>query len=209
MPDKSPDRRVQRTRRALHRALMELVLEKRYDKITVQEIIDHADVGRATFYAHFQDKDDLLVQGLAMFSDQLDAHLAESAHDGEEANHMLHSLTFFRHADLHHELYRAMREGGGWDIVQATARRHLTEDIERHLDAWFPDADPAEMPVSAITNFLTGAMLSVLMWWLDAGRPCSPEEVDEMFQQLAMDGVGQVLRGNSGGYAWFAPSKRA
>jgi AcrR family transcriptional regulator len=167
----------------------------------VQEIIDRADVGRATFYAHFQDKDDLLVQGLAMFSDQLDEHLAAQAHDGEEASHMLHSLSFFRHADLHHDLYRAMREGGGWEIVQATARRHLTEDIERHLDAWFPEAGPAEMPVPVITNFLTGAMLSILMCWLDAGRPCSPEEVNNMFQQLAMAGVGHILQHTAGGPA--------
>src|SRR5690606_24086942 len=58
------DRRVRRTREALRRALIEEILEKGYAQVTVQDIIDRADVGRSTFYAHFQDKDDLLFYGL-------------------------------------------------------------------------------------------------------------------------------------------------
>jgi AcrR family transcriptional regulator len=173
---------------------MTLVLEKRYDKITVQDIIDRADVGRSTFYAHFLDKDDLLVQGLAMFSDDLNAHIQTSEHDSQEAEHVLHSLIFFRHADTHHELYKAMQRGGGADIIMEAGRRHLTADIQGHLDAMFPDGTPAEVPMPVITSFLAGAMLSVLMWWLDAGRPYPPEEINAMFQGLAMAGVEGLLR---------------
>lgn len=194
MGERITDRRMQRTRRALHQALMALVLEKRYDKITVQDIIDRADVGRSTFYAHFLDKDDLLVQGLAMFSDDLNAHIASSEHDGEEAEHVLHSLIFFRHADTHHNLYKAMQRGGGADVIMDAGRRHLTEDIQGHLDELFRDGTPAEIPLPVITSFVAGAMLSVLMWWLDAGRPYPPEEINAMFQQLAMSGVERLLR---------------
>jgi len=194
MGERITDRRMQRTRRALHQALMTLVLEKRYDKITVQDIIDRADVGRSTFYAHFLDKDDLLVQGLAMFSDDLNAHIASSEHDVEEAEHVLHSLIFFRHADTHHNLYKAMQRGGGADVIMDAGRRHLTEDIQNHLGALFPDGTPAEIPLPVITSFVAGAMLSVLMWWLDAGRPYPPEEINAMFQQLAMSGVERLLR---------------
>ncbi|MCP4222921.1 MAG: helix-turn-helix transcriptional regulator, partial [Actinomycetia bacterium] len=55
----SNDRRVRRTKQRLHEALMSLIVEKGYDKITVQDLIDRADVGRSTFYAHFETKDDL------------------------------------------------------------------------------------------------------------------------------------------------------
>lgn len=57
----SPDRRVRRTKLLLHRALIELILEKGYSRTTVQDILDRADVGRSTFYSHYRDKDDLLV----------------------------------------------------------------------------------------------------------------------------------------------------
>lgn len=55
------DRRVRRTREALHRALIELMMERAYDRITVSDVIARADIGRSTFYAHYRDKDDLLV----------------------------------------------------------------------------------------------------------------------------------------------------
>jgi len=194
MADTKTDRRVQRTRRMLHQALMNLILEKRYDKITVQDIIDRADVGRSTFYAHFMDKDDLLVQGLAMFSDELNAHIETSDHGGEEGGHVLHSLTFFRHAGMHHELYKAMQKGGGADVIMEAGRLHLTQDIQHHLDEMFPDGTPAEFPLPVITSFLAGAMLSVLMWWLEADRPYSPEKIDAIFQQLALGGVSKLLQ---------------
>lgn len=56
-----PDRRVRRTRETLHRALIELMMERAYDRISVRDVIARADVGRSTFYAHYRDKDDLLV----------------------------------------------------------------------------------------------------------------------------------------------------
>ena len=190
---RTKDRSARATdRRALHQALMELILEKRYDRITVQGIIDRADVGRSTFYAHFLDKDDLLVQGLAMFSDHLQTHLEASEHHDEEPEHVLHSLIFFRHADMHHDLYKAMQEGGGMDVILDAARQHLSADIQGHLVARFPGGTGADIPTPVITSFLAGAMLSVLMWWLDAGRPCSPEEINAMFNRLAIGGMERL-----------------
>ncbi len=58
------DRRIRRTCKSLHEALISLLLEKNYDEITVQEILDRTDVGRSTFYAHFEGKDELLVSGI-------------------------------------------------------------------------------------------------------------------------------------------------
>src|SRR3989337_4369074 len=56
-----PDRRIQRTRQALRRTLMELIKEKGYDSISVEEITQRANLGRATFYLHYKDKEDLLI----------------------------------------------------------------------------------------------------------------------------------------------------
>ena len=60
MTNQKVDRRIQRTRQLLEDALIALILEKGYDKITVQNIVDQANVGRSTFYSHFLDKDDLM-----------------------------------------------------------------------------------------------------------------------------------------------------
>jgi AcrR family transcriptional regulator len=194
MENKKTDRRVLRTRRVLHEALMALILEKRYDKITVQDIIDRADVGRSTFYAHFTDKEDLLVKGLAMFSDELQAHIETAEPESGETEHVFHSLIFFRHAYVHHDLYKAMQDGGGADVILEAGRRHLTRDIQNHLGELFPKGMETDIPVPVITTFLAGAMLSVLNGWLEAGRPYPPEQIDAMFQQLAMNGVEKLLQ---------------
>ena len=193
MSEMKPDRRIAKTRLAIHRALLELILEKRYDKITVQDIIDRADVSRSTFYTHFLDKEDLLMKGFVMFSDDLGVHLETSGHDGEEEAHVIHSLVFFRHAGAHQELYKAMLEGGGADVLMEAGRRHLMHNIEGHLGDVFDGGETAVIPIPVITNFLAGAMLSVLMWWLAEERPFSPEEINAMFQQLATTGVEKLL----------------
>ncbi|MCX0274168.1 TetR/AcrR family transcriptional regulator [Nocardia zapadnayensis] len=78
----TPDRRVHRTRKALHRALIELMMERPYGRITVSNVIARADIGRSTFYAHYRDKDDLLVVSCA---DHLRAEIARSPDRGRWA----------------------------------------------------------------------------------------------------------------------------
>ena len=196
MTGKTPDRRVQRTKQALHEALSALILEKRYDKITVQDIIDRANVGRSTFYAHFLDKEDLLLKGFSLFSEQLNVDMETAGHEGQEGQQPFHSLFFFRHfrhAYLQHHLHQAMLAGGGADVLLKVVRGHLQEDIQHHLRRLFPDGKSVAIPLPVITNFLAGAMLSVSRWWLDAEQPYSPEEINTMFQQLALTGVEKLL----------------
>jgi AcrR family transcriptional regulator len=69
------DRRVERTQQALTFALVELVLTKRWAKITVQDLLDRAGVGRSTFYAHYRSKDDLLLKSFVKMLDLMDAQL--------------------------------------------------------------------------------------------------------------------------------------
>ena len=71
MAAKTPDRRVQRTRKLLQDALIALVLEKGYEAVTIQDIIDRANVGRSTFYAHFLDKQHLFLSGFEQLRQEL------------------------------------------------------------------------------------------------------------------------------------------
>jgi AcrR family transcriptional regulator len=197
MSEKTVDRRVQRTRKLLQAALAELILEKRFDKITIQDIIDRANVGRSTFYAHFRDKEDLLVSSFTALAHDLSDHVASAEHDEEESGHLLHSLAFFRHAYQHHELYRAVIEGGGEEILLETGRRHLLSNIQDHLDEMLPEEIPLTIPLPVITNYLSGAMQSLLTWWLNNDRPYPPKQINEMFQKLAMLGVKEVIQSNN------------
>lgn len=173
---------------------MSLILEKRYDKITVQDIIDRANVGRSTFYAHFQDKEDLLASNFANYTAQWDESQDEAEHTpGNQSPHILHSLEFFLHANESYEFHQAMFEGGGAEVMIETGRQHMMADVQNHLQEIFGEDEKLAMPLPVITNFLAGGLLSVLVWWLKEKRPYPPEKINEMFQQLAMRGVESLF----------------
>jgi AcrR family transcriptional regulator len=125
MPPEKIDRRKQRTRQLLRESLQVLILEQGYDAITIQEITDHANLGRATFYLHYRDKDELLVDALETMFDQLVQQI-----DRLSPQHILEleappSLIAFRHVQVHHDLYRVMLSERGIAFVIKRVRRYL------------------------------------------------------------------------------------
>src|SRR5881396_3995668 len=107
---KAVDRRIQRTREVLHEALISLMIEKGYEAITVQDIIDRANVGRSTFYAHYVGKQDLLMSGLKNLSRHLLEHqraaLALKRSFPEKGFGF--SLALFEHVHSHRNVYHAI-----------------------------------------------------------------------------------------------------
>ncbi len=129
MTEPRQDRRSQRTQQALTDALIALLAVKRYDEISINEIIDRANVGRSTFYAHYQAKDDLLKSGFERVLDMLIQHINFS--EGDQGL-QLDTTPFFRHAQGHYELYRTLVWGSGFEV--------LTKDGHAVLSAKFQDS---------------------------------------------------------------------
>jgi AcrR family transcriptional regulator len=189
MKTDKPSRRVARTRQLLSDALIELILEKSYDAITVQDIVDRANVGRSTFYAHYRDKEDLLLAGFERVIDALSQHVEHVAPPGQPPGQTLFpSLALFRHVRDLHALYKAMVWGRGVDILFKHGQRYLSERIEQRLVVQLQGQPPA-VPTSILAHYLAGSFLTLLKWWLDHKLIYSPERMDEIFQQLAMPGV--------------------
>jgi AcrR family transcriptional regulator len=191
MRNAKADRRSQRTRQLLSAALIELMLEKRYDTITVQEIIDRANIGRSTFYAHYLDKEDLLVSDFTRVLDALGQHIGQREPSGQLTPPSL--APFFRHVQEHHQLYKALVRGGGIDLLYKKAHERLRENIERHLSMYAP-AEGATAPLPLVADYTAGAILTLLKWWLDNELPYTPEQMNAMFQQLALPGVQATLQ---------------
>ncbi len=192
MRSEKPDRRIQRTRQLLQDALIALILEKGYDKITVQNIIDRANVGRSTFYAHFLDKDDLLESSVEKMREELRQHFTFSG-DGDPQNLMMPSLALFQHTQQQHHLYKAMIGGRGIEIVVKAIR----EALIAHARAHFEEAERAgkrlTVPMEILITHLAGSLQTLLTWWLDNDMPYSPEEMNEMFIQLVRGGIEAVV----------------
>ncbi len=187
------DRRSRRTRRLIAEALIALMVEGRYDRITVQEIIDRADVGRSTFYAHYRDKEDVLTsEGERVLA------LLHLDPDDTDSQQLIPSLGLFRHVQEHHHLYHALVRGHGVDLLYETGHRYLSASVEQRLGVLAGDRAPT-IPLPLLADYMAGAFLSLLRWWLEHQRPYPPEQMHAIFQQLVLPGIQAVVRHDNEG----------
>jgi AcrR family transcriptional regulator len=183
------DRRSRRSRRLIAQALIDLMQERRYDRITVQEIIDRADVGRSTFYGHFRDKEDVLTSETERVVRLLYEHAEADTSGGQP---LLPSLELFRHVSDQHALYRAMVRGRVLDVFYDATRRSLTQGVEERLRAASRGRATA-VPLPVVSEYVVASFLSLLRSWLEGDRASSPEEMDDVFRRLVLPGVEAAL----------------
>ncbi|HEV8426911.1 MAG TPA: TetR/AcrR family transcriptional regulator [Pyrinomonadaceae bacterium] len=183
---KKTDARVRRTRDALGDALIALMQEKPFDTITVQDVLDRAHVSRSTFYAHYSDKDDLLMSDAEEFFEAIS--MALSSH-GDKSDRVFPVQEFFAHLSDVQPFFKALVKSGKYQENMELARGHFARGIERRLSE-LPRArsiPPNQLPAIAFTH--AGALLSLLTWWLDRGMRESPAEMDELFHRMVWNGV--------------------
>lgn len=195
MAEQEQDRRVQRTQEALIDALITLMTIKHYDAITIKDIVGQAKVGRSTFYAHYQTKDDLLLGGLGRVLDTLVQHLVLSETD---LNLRLDTTWFFHHAQGHHELYRTLTWGSGFKLLIQDGHAALSAKLQERLSQLLSEEPELSVPLSILSYTVAGTLLILLKWWLDNKMPYSPKRMDEIFHQLIMPGIQATLGSNRG-----------
>lgn len=183
------DRRIGRTRSGLQHALLALILEKSYQAITVDEICARANVGRSTFYLHYASKDALKRSGLDHLRRELAARQEGVLADEGAADVLGFSLALFKHARDHIDLYRALVGGRGGTIALTEIREVLANFIRGEINTGTTSRAGQDAPAEFVVQYLVGAFTSVLTWWLDRGAEPSPRTMDEMFRQLAKNGV--------------------
>ncbi len=190
MKQDKQDRRSQRTRQLVNSAMMELLSEKGYEAITVQDILERAGIGRSTFYSHYYDKEDV-------HASMMEQMLAEMMHQLAERNagrEIIPSLELFQHLYQDRPHFQAVAGSGPagerlWEAMQTS----LGKIIEQALVSISKDKNPSSIPLPVMSSYLAGAFLHLLKWWVKAGMSYSPEEMDRIFRQLALPGVWAVL----------------
>ena len=185
-----PDRRVSKTRKALKEALTDLILEKGYEGVTVQDVIDRADVGRSTFYAHFADRDDLLMAILA----DLEMPGLDTTSWKPSDPAFGWTLALFRHFGSAKRLFKAVASSQSG----ALARRETTQRLEGLVRAEMSRLKVARkldaFSVEAVVRFLVGTFMGFMDWWMRKENEHLPaEQVDHAFRSLALPGVANVL----------------
>jgi len=190
------DRRIARTQQLLSKALMELVVERGYDTITIQDITDRADVSRATFYLHYKDKDELLFASMTKIYDGL-----ASGHDGQppfDLNDVRKDMpcdaSDFEHVAEFADFYRAMLSKNGSVGFLLRVMTYLAQVFQPVLEGQVGE-DGAEIPVDLIAAFCAGAEIGVMKWWLENDMRYTPQEMAQMQFLLSALGLKWALGG--------------
>lgn len=178
------DRRQKKTRDAIFAAFGDLLSQKGYGKITVQEIIDAANVGRSTFYAHFETKDDLLREMCTELFDHVfsDSLIIENTHDFSWANgdadamitHMLYHLRDNR------DLIAPLLTSESGDIFLRFFKQYLNDLITQHLLKGMVRKN-ALVPDDFLVHHISGTFVEMVHWWLRSNMLQSPEEMAGYF----------------------------
>ena len=186
---KTADRRTRRTRHQVNGALVDLITEKRFDDITVQDLIDRAGVGRSTFYSHFRDKEDAFDQQWEQFN-QLLSNQIDWDKAGKES--FFPVTFFFQHLQEAQSFYRGLVRSGRVDAIFKSGVDYLSRNIESAMNERLK-AKQVGVPIPVFSHYLATEFFGLLKWWLDAGMPYTPEAMDKMFHRLINPTVKSVL----------------
>ncbi len=179
------DRRVQRTRKMLRESLLSLILEEGFDEISIQDITDKANLGRATFYLHFKDKDELLLEVMEQLMEDILDQVPQLSAAQWRLEDIKAITKLFDIAAKHYDLYRILIIGSGGITASRQLRQSIASSVAASIQAEIEskNAQP-EVPVEFIANHFAGSLLSTIYWWLDSDLPYSAEEIAEMFQKV-------------------------
>lgn len=178
MPTEKPDRRVQRTRELLQTAIVELVAEKGYYAVRIQDITERANIGRTTFYAHFTSKEELYVS----------AHLAEMARPFkvEELFAPEPSAWLIRQFEIGSEnraIFIELSQGVEMQHLQRDACHAVAGMLEAALRAHFAE-DGQKIPLAVVAGYLVSSHFGFIQWWLENGANYTPLDMAQAYQRM-------------------------
>ena len=176
------DRRVRRTQKSLARALVALTLEQGYEAVTIREITDRADIGYATFFRHYRDKDELLQDVLDVVLEELTGLLSSSVPDADPT---AVGTLVFRYAQEHVEVVRVLL--GRRQVLQRLIA--VTTDLTVREQTARPDSS---VPLEIAAHHIVSATIALIEWWLDHGMPYPPEQMGRIYCELIAAPVGAL-----------------
>jgi AcrR family transcriptional regulator len=181
------DRRIARTRQLLRDALIALILERGYDTITIQDITDKANLGRATFYLHFKDKEELLTASLEEVFEDLKARIGAPSKEGMLYGTSPSAIIIFEHVAANCDLYRVMLKAQGASELLKIVREFTVKTAEERFRTILPK--DSDVPHSMLSHYYAGSMIALATWWLENGMPHSADEMAHIFNRLMTNGM--------------------
>ncbi len=178
------DRRILRTRDTLGDALVELIQEKTFDDITVQDVLDRAGVGRSTFYAHYRDKQDLFLSDVEDFFELMSGLLTRH---NVSLIRVAPVAELFDHISGARDFYSALVSSGKVNDVLELGRGYFARSIEDRLR--MANVGIGDDERKAVAFGLSGNLFALLEWWIDHGMIQAPRDMDALFHRMVWSGM--------------------
>jgi AcrR family transcriptional regulator len=183
---KKMDRRVRTTRNALGDALVALMHEKPFETITVQHVLDRAQVSRSTFYSHYSDKNDLFLSDVEEFFEMMSTALIRH---GDTSTRVAPVQEFFAHVAEMRQFISSMTFSEKVRDVMELGQGHFARAIEQRLATLPATRSLSATRRSALAHASAGSLFSLLNWWLHHGGSTTPEQMDTLFHQMVWSGI--------------------
>ena len=179
-----------RTRRLLEQAVFDLLQAKGYEEITIQDIVDTADLGRGTFYLHFKDKEEA-VWSLIEHGLQDTDLLAHRDFDGNPGSATLENALkyMFHYVEANQDLFKIMLGSKGNAAVTLKVQNWLAADLEREALALNVPQLIQDVPLPIAAQLVTGAITRMAIWWLETPNAYSADEMAKFTYQGLCNGV--------------------
>ncbi len=164
---------------------MDLILEDGYDAVSIQDITDKANLGRATFYLHFKDKDELLLDVIEEFIENFMNQVPQISEAQWRLEDSKALIRLFDFAAEHYDLYRILIIGSGGITAGRQLQHSVAENIKTCIQKEIDElgAEPV-ISTEFIANHFAGSLLATIYWWLDGDQPYTVEEMAAMFQKV-------------------------
>lgn len=186
------DRRITRTQRQLREALLDLIHEKPYESITIQDIADRADTARITFYRHYKEKNELLVDCLEQIYENLQAAfvLPDSVLIEEAGSISFKALDYwYGYIAENRELFKTILSDSMSAVVRQNMRGFIIQNAVSIMQSVEIDLASLLIPIDIFAAYIAEAQLGLITWWLETDSDYPPSLLAEIVVRLIETGA--------------------
>jgi AcrR family transcriptional regulator len=175
------------------RALLSLIEERGYDALSIQDITERANIGRATFYIHYQDKEQLLLDSVNAVMEDLKSHYQSASAIDIFMKRQTFSVALFQHVFEHASLYRALLSERGAALMITRLQREVAARMQEQVIEPLLALATVKLPADLLAEHCAASLWSLVAWWLRNDFPTSIEEMGQIFWHLINQGLLQTL----------------
>ncbi len=167
------DRRIQKTRQLIINTFIELLIEKGFEKITINDIAQRANINRGTVYLHYADKFDLFDKCIETYVEQLLQHCANSGDTNLDVSAL---QSVFEYLEKNFTIYKLLLSNEGVGFFRSRFYAIIAQIVTEVVGV---KSENQAFANDATTHFLTSGFIGVLEWWINNSMPCNVQEITE------------------------------